>query len=264
MWTCPPSRILVPVDFSDASARAVEVAVGLARQTGARIHLLHVEAVDVPAYFTTAQMKALEREQAIARSRADEFLRDFANRHGAAEFSAEIIEGLATPTIVDAAGDADLVVMGTHGRHGPARWWLGSVAERVIHVSPTPVLVVRSEPTGLSTPPELVFLHPMLVSAPASEEEAMRRVADGLAAAFGGHVAAAAAVCQADLARDRQATLIVVSNASRHGTLIGHPAEHWLRHCPLPMLFVPGPVSKPVQVESMTTAPEHRGQGGLR
>jgi nucleotide-binding universal stress UspA family protein len=236
MWTCPPSRILVPVDFSDASGRAVEVAVALARRTGARVHLLHVEAIEVPAYFTTEQMKALEREQAVARSRADGFLGEFATRHGASVFSTEIVEGLPTPTIVKAAGDTDLVVMGTHGRRGPALWWLGSVAERVIHESPAPVLVVRAS-TG--TPPDDVFRHPMLLAGELTPEAHVARVAAELAKAVGGEVVPTAAACAADLAAERHASLIVLSSAARHGTLLSHPAEQWLRSCSLPMLFVP-------------------------
>jgi nucleotide-binding universal stress UspA family protein len=236
MWTCPPSRILVPVDFSDASGRAVEVAVGLARRTNARVRLLHVEALEVPAYFTAQQMKALEREQAVARSRADAFLAEFANRHGATDFSTEVIEGLPTPTIVEAAGSADLVVMGTHGRRGPARWWLGSVAERVIHLSPAPVLVVRATS---GTAPEDLFRRPMLLADGPAPDASVARVAAEMAKAVGGDVVPAAAACAADVAAERQASLVVLSSAARHGTLLSHPAEQWIRSCTLPMLFVP-------------------------
>lgn len=236
MWTYPPSRILVPVDFSDASGRAVEVAAALARRTGARLHLLHVEAIEAPAYFTAEQIEALKREQAVARSRADTFLGEFANRRGASVFSTEIVEGLPTPTIVKAAGGADLVVMGTHGRRGPALWWLGSVAERVIHESPVPVLVVRA---ASGTPPEDVFRHPMLLAGDLTPETTVARFTAELAQSVGGEVVPTAAACAADLAAERQASLVVLSKAARHGTLLSHPAEQWLRSCSLPMLFVP-------------------------
>jgi nucleotide-binding universal stress UspA family protein len=191
----------------------------------------------VPAYFTAEQMRALEREQAVARSRADEFLGGFANRHGATDFSTEIVEGLPTPTIVKAAGDADLVVMGTHGRRGPARWWLGSVAERVIHGSPAPVLVVRA---GTGADPADVFHRPMLLAGEPGPDASVARVAAELAKAVGGEVVPTAAACAADLAAERHASVIVLSSAGRHGTLLSHPAEQWLRTCTLPMLFVPG------------------------
>lgn len=262
MWNCPPSRILVPVDFGEASGRAVAVAAALAARIGARLHLLHAEVFEVPAYFTHDQLKTLERERTIARGRAQEFLQDFARRHGASRFTSEIDEGLPTAAIVEAAGHADLVVMGTHGRRGPARWWIGSVAERVIHGSPTPVLVVRADSAGV--PAEAIFAHPMLVSPAPADDDAPTRVAAGLASAFGGEVAAAAITCQADLVRDRQATLIVVSHEGRHGALLAHPAEHWLRSCSLPMLFVPGSVSKSGRTESLNQDPGHHVPEGLK
>ena len=69
------------------------------------------------------------------------------------------------------------------------------------------------------------------------------RVATGLGQAFGGQVADRVASCQADLASDRRATLIVVSKAPAHGIFSSHGTEHWLRSCTLPMLFVPAAVA---------------------
>jgi nucleotide-binding universal stress UspA family protein len=237
MWNIPPSRILVPVDFSDASGRAVDVAVGLAQRVGAGLHLLHAEALEVPAYFTHDQLKALDRERSLARARAGEFVADFARKHGAVEFTTAVVEGAPTPTILKAAAQADLVVMGTHGRRGPARWWLGSVAERVVHESPAPVLVVRADG---GTPPADVLLRPMVFSGPSGDNRAAVELAAGLAAALGSQVLEKTAACAADLAAESRASVVVVSAAGRHGTLLTHPAEQWLRSCPLPMLFVPG------------------------
>jgi nucleotide-binding universal stress UspA family protein len=238
MWTVPPSRILVPVDFSEAAGRAVEVAAALALTVGARLQLLHAEALEVPAYFTHDQMKTLERERTLARSRADDFLADFARKHGAADFSTSIIEGLPTATILRAARESDLVVMGTHGRRGPARWWLGSVAERVIHESPVPVLVVRAD---RAAPPLDVFVRPVVFAGQSGPDEAVARVAAVLAQTAGGEATSTAARCAADLAAESRASMVVVPAAGRHGTLLSHPAEQWLRSCALPMLFVPGP-----------------------
>jgi nucleotide-binding universal stress UspA family protein len=247
MWSFPPSRILVPVDFGEASGRAVAVASALAARVHGQLHLLHAEMLEVPAYFTHEQVRALERERQQARAHAREFMRDFAQKHGASQFTSHIDEGLPTVVIVDAAAQTDLVVMGTHGRKGPARWWLGSVAERVIHQSSAPVLVVRAGEEGV--PAETVFERPMVMASPSADDQA-RRVAAGLAAAFGGQVADGAATCPTDLTRGRGATLVVVPSAARHGALHAHPAEHWLRNCPLPMLFIPGPVSNAAGSES--------------
>ena len=66
--------------------------------------------------------------------------------HALREFDAVFTEGSVTAAIIEAAGRADLVVMGTHGRRGPSRWWLGSVAERVVHESESVILCQRDEP----------------------------------------------------------------------------------------------------------------------
>ncbi len=237
MWNFPPSKILVPVDFGEASGRAVAVAAALAGRLHGQLHLLHAEVMEVPAYFTHDQVRALEHERQVARAHAREFLRDFGVKHGAAQFSSHIEEGLPTAVIVDSAATADLVVMGTHGRRGPARWWIGSVAERVIHQSPVPVLVVRAGDERL--PANAVFQRPMVLASSPADDAAARRVAAGLAGAFGGEVGEGAATCQADLDGARAATLVVVPSGASHGVMHAHPAEHWLRSCPLPMLFIP-------------------------
>lgn len=242
MWSFPPSKILVPVDFGDASGRAVTVAAALAARTGGRLHLLHVDALDVPAYFTEDQVRALEHERQSARARARQFLQDFGVRHAASSFTSRVDEGLPSSAIVDEAAAADLVVMGTHGRRGPARWWMGSVAERVIRQSAAPVLVVRAGQEHV--PAESVFAHPVVVASSSADDAATRRLAAGLAAAFGGSVADVAATCQADLPREPGASLVVVPRAAHHGVLHSHPTEHWLSRCELPMLFLPDPVSR--------------------
>ncbi len=243
MWSFPPSKILVPVDFGEASGRAVSVAAALAARAGGRLHLLHAEVLDAPAYFTQDQVRALEHERQMARARAREFLRDFGLAHGASQFTSHIDEGLPSSAIVDQSAAADLVVMGTHGRRGPARWWMGSVAERVIRQSVTPILVVRAgQEDG---PAASVFAHPVVVASPPADEAAARRVAAEMARTFGGSVADRAATSQADLAREPGASLVIVPASVRHGVLHAQPSEHWLRDCQLPMLFLPPePVSE--------------------
>lgn len=247
MWTETPARILVPVDFGDASARALRVAGAVANQAGAELLLLHAEVLDVPPYFTADQLKALETERQAGRAKAREYLADFARGQGVGRFTSRIVEGLPTSAILEAAARAHLVVMGTHGRRGPARWWMGSVAERVIHESRTPVLVVRA---GGSQAPEEIFRDPMLVSTVGTPDTDAVQAARSLAGLFGGEVSDRAARCEADLANARHASLVVVSTGDRHGVLLGHPAEQWLRNCTLPMLFVPRRESKGGESES--------------
>ncbi len=239
MWKCPPSTVLVPVDFGDPSARALAVAGAIASRLGATLRVLHAEAFEAPPYFTHEQLAVIERERRAAKAHAQRYLDEFVRKNGVERFESTTTEGSPTATIIEAARSADLVVMGTHGRRGPSRWWMGSVAERVVHESGTPVLVVRADLGGLT--PETVFDRPLVVSASGADSEALR-VAAGLSQVFGGQVADQVATCQADVANERHATLMVVSKPPAHGMFSNQAAEHWLRSCTLPMLFVPATV----------------------
>ncbi|HEY3382224.1 MAG TPA: universal stress protein [Vicinamibacterales bacterium] len=252
MWKCPPSTVLVPVDFGEASARALAVASALASRVGARIRVLHAEVIEAPPYFTHEQLATIERERKAARAKAVQFVLEFARAHGVGQCEVAIAEGSPTAAIVQAAGQADLVVMGTHGRHGPGRWWMGSVAERVVHDTGTPVLVVRADLGGLA--PEQVFDRPLVIAPQGAQGEA-NRMAAALAQAFGGQVVDTVVACEADLAQSRHATLMVVSKAGTGQASRLNHTEHWLRSCALPMLFVP---SDPVSSSSTTVV-----QGGV-
>jgi nucleotide-binding universal stress UspA family protein len=143
----PYKRILCPVDFSEFSNAAVEDAAGLAKVTGAELTLLH--AYQNPAYvlpmqgyvglgndFLTKLRQQLEDEvQAQARGLRDQGI----------SVRTEVIEGVPYKAIIDHAkeNNADLIVMGTHGRTGLAHALTGSVAERVVRLAPCPVLVTR-------------------------------------------------------------------------------------------------------------------------
>ena len=138
--------ILVPVDFDSSSEAALEQAVRLARAFGARIKLLHVlpfSLSDVSAELFYAGPNTSVRLRTAALKNlgdlGDRFRRNVTIDH-------EIREGIAWDEIVGAATqlEADLIVMGTHGRRGGLRGLLGSVAERVVRVSSVPVMTVRA------------------------------------------------------------------------------------------------------------------------
>ena len=144
-------RILVPVDFSSCSRAALDVAVTLADQLGATIDVLH--AWTAPAYVspqvavqisTEGQAQTLEQ---IAREEAQREMSEFLGslpQPASGEIRMRIEYGFEAEVIIHAANDYDLVVMGTHGRKGLAHLFMGSVAERVVRQSLTPVLTVRS------------------------------------------------------------------------------------------------------------------------
>jgi nucleotide-binding universal stress UspA family protein len=137
--------ILVPVDFDSSSGAALEHAVRLARALGAKIKLLHVVPFalsDVSDELFYAQPNASIRNRTNALKR----LGDIAEKYRDIPITSEIREGIAWDEIVGAAQqeEADLIIVGTHGRHGVVRGLLGSVAERVVRASPVPVMTVRA------------------------------------------------------------------------------------------------------------------------
>lgn len=236
MWTYPPRSILVAVDFGTASVRALRVAHALARTHGSALTALHAETIEVPPYFTHDQLAEVERHRADARHDAQRYLDTFV-QESAPGASSRLVDGPAAAAILAAAPSYDLIVIGTHGRKGPSRWWAGSVAERVVRDTPVPVVVVRAEKTP--TEPERVFTHPVAVAGPEFHGES-HAYAAGLAAAFGGHVGEAVVSSLQDLACSPDATLMAVSVGRHHGGgWFGDIAERIVRQCELPMLFVP-------------------------
>jgi nucleotide-binding universal stress UspA family protein len=145
----PFRKILVPVDFSAHSARAVQVAADLARRYEGTLELVHV--FDPLAYplpdgyvmFTRPQL-----DEMFARFDAElAKYQQAALAAGAARVQTHVRQGPCAAEICDYAREGlfDLVVMGTHGRRGLSRVLLGSVAERVLRMAPCPVLTLRAE-----------------------------------------------------------------------------------------------------------------------
>ncbi len=152
------TRILVPVDFSEASADAVKVGTALARAAGGECHFVSVECDDDPWLDWRDQPEHLS-------AKLREFVRDSggeaawntclveAIRHSGDALAdvglhapAHAIEGAdIASTIVSAAGDENstLIVLGTRGRSRAASILVGSVTEKVVQFSPLPVLAVK-------------------------------------------------------------------------------------------------------------------------
>ena len=137
-------RVLVPVDFSESSRKAVQYAVSFARQFDAEILLLHVvEPMPAPPEVVYLDTGAIYTE---VREAAEKHLSEW--RQAAApeaRVSAKTRVGIAYHQIIEAADEskADLIVIGTHGRTGLAHLLMGSTAERVVREAGCPVLVVR-------------------------------------------------------------------------------------------------------------------------
>ena len=138
-------RILVAHDFSETADRALDYAIGVAKKFGARITVLHV--CDILAYGVPDAMVASLDWSAEAEQVASDTLVGIVEQAAHSDVVVEGVlrRGLAWEAITALAAEigADLVVMGTHGRRGLARAVLGSVAEKMVRMSPCPVLTVH-------------------------------------------------------------------------------------------------------------------------
>ena len=150
MPTADWKRICCPIDFSDASRAAMEVAADLARRTGAELCLLH--AYPVPGYTfpdgsVVASPKMLQDLADGAQRHLDEW-RTAAEGLGAPRVDTAKEAGEPTAEIVAFARErgVDLLVLGTHGRTGLEHALMGSIAERVVRKAHCPVLTVRPPP----------------------------------------------------------------------------------------------------------------------
>lgn len=135
-------HVLVATDFSEASSFALELATSMARQSGAALTVVH--ACEVPIYpEAIPPADLLTPITAAAGRRLDGVVDGLRDRVPGAVPLLRV--GAPWEEILAAAAEvgADLVVVGTHGRRGIAHAVLGSVAERVVRLSPVPVLTVR-------------------------------------------------------------------------------------------------------------------------
>jgi nucleotide-binding universal stress UspA family protein len=139
-------RILCPVDFSECSEHALRWAISFAERFGADITLLHVHQPAAHAIPAVELLPEVGTDQDLRQhlSRELEALAKRYSGHGVS-IEPKLSEGVPYELIVEAAKDADFVVIGTHGRTGMRRLLLGSIAERVIRLSPVPTCTVRME-----------------------------------------------------------------------------------------------------------------------
>jgi nucleotide-binding universal stress UspA family protein len=238
MHRFPPSAILVPVDFGEASAHAVRAAGALAERVGARLTVLHAESLEAPPYFTHDQIEKLERQRLDARGRATRYLAEFAGRLTGAPIDPLVVDGPPAEAVLRAVPSSDLVVMGTHGYRGPKRWWLGSVAERVVRAADRPVLVVRAG--SYDTPAGQEFRRILVAGSPEVPRQHAERYANQLAQALGGTLLEPLEACHAADAERLNATLLAIPRSPHAAGWLGETPERLIRSCALPMLFVPG------------------------
>lgn len=137
--------ILVARDFSSVSDRALRHGLELAARTGATLHVVHAEVLHAVEDRSTDRPAPGDGIEAVRRDLKD-----------TSGISADVLDNVPVkdvverdvspaPALLNYASDADVdvIVLGTHGRRGPSRILLGSVAERVVRRAPQPVITVR-------------------------------------------------------------------------------------------------------------------------
>jgi nucleotide-binding universal stress UspA family protein len=135
-------KILVPYDFSPSADAALGTALDLAVLHGGTVRVLHVIPPIRPAHGRplpppSAEITAVRERLAATVARA-------VRRRKVRRVTSDVTIGPPVGCILEAAGKADAIVMGTLGQTGLARLLIGSVAERVVRHSPVPVLTVRA------------------------------------------------------------------------------------------------------------------------
>ena len=140
-------RILVPVDGSPTSLRGLDEAIRLAKLSGGKLHLVH--ALDQVVFFGLDAYQAdlfgaLREEGAKLMEKMK--ARVLAAGVEVTTFVSEVLPGRVCEVVIAQAKacGADLIVLGTHGRRGVGRLLVGSDAEQILRVAPTPVLLVRA------------------------------------------------------------------------------------------------------------------------
>jgi len=142
------TKILVPIDFSDHSIRAIHYAAELSKTYNAPVTLLHAYQTlnyalpEGYVFYSPEQLAELTQaiDKQVQQSKA------VAEHAGAVSVDTKTVMGAAFSEILRVAEEEhfDLIVMGTHGRTGLGHTFLGSVAERVVRQAPCPVLTVRA------------------------------------------------------------------------------------------------------------------------
>jgi len=141
-------RILVPVDFSEFSREAVRTAKEWAGLYGARIDLLHVIEETLHPAFYVGGVQSIHDAQPNIEDKTRARLQTFLDEVGGptVETDLHVRSGKASSAISECAEElgSDLVAMSTHGRTGMERFFLGSVAEKVVRHVECPVLALKA------------------------------------------------------------------------------------------------------------------------
>jgi nucleotide-binding universal stress UspA family protein len=143
---------MVPIDNSDTAHKALQIAVELAKEQNAKLQIIHI--IDEQFLgFGSIYIDFNEVIKAFKKSGEDllQAKAEIAKKENI-DFECKLVElkpleNRVANKIIDEASDwsADLIVIGSHGRRGVSRMFLGSVAENVMRIASVPVLLVHAE-----------------------------------------------------------------------------------------------------------------------
>jgi len=151
----PENAILVPVDFYPHSEEAVKFAATMAGLMNTPLIVLHVvhDPVDVPGFYIHEEKKErrLRRMEDVAAEMVNEFIQKMSDQNpdlpAIKNASTKLVVGLPVTRILEVVEQLrpKCVVMGSQGRSGLSQLFVGSTAEKVVHLCPVPVTIVKSE-----------------------------------------------------------------------------------------------------------------------
>jgi nucleotide-binding universal stress UspA family protein len=139
-------RVLLPIDLKQPSEAIVAAAELWVARLGGVVDMVYVSELEIPLPHVSdaAVQSVLSEHWNRVRSEHEAALQALMNTLPVPQRGAvRLASGPPANAVVELAVDYDLLLVGTHGRTGLAQLWLGSVAERIVRLSPKPVLVLR-------------------------------------------------------------------------------------------------------------------------
>jgi nucleotide-binding universal stress UspA family protein len=140
--------VIIPLDGSTLAEQALPLGVSIARTIGQPVRLLRVQPVpDLPITLPSGETMPVDEQVKILLSDAQSYLHQVTERIEKMNItvSSDAVVGNAGEVIADTAdkSKSSFIVMATHGRSGISRWTLGSVADRVLHLTKCPLILLR-------------------------------------------------------------------------------------------------------------------------
>ncbi len=141
-------KILVPIDGSDLSKKALKNALSLAKTFGSNVFILHVNE-NIPASWGMPGLEGIEVSQEQIQQQleksAEEMVEEYKkiSMNNGIDAKSGIILGNPANEIIEASKDYDLIVMGTHGKGGLLHLLIGGTAEKVVRHACCPVFLIR-------------------------------------------------------------------------------------------------------------------------